>query len=160
MKKKKCTITSHDALILVSCGLTGLFFAFVLNHYWAQIQLKNEPLEFPFSFSFFYVLCFFAYFLQGLAYVFLSKQSKRTPYGRSVVFFWTQFFLSVIWLQLFFGLKMFGLSLFTLFVSFMILLGAYYFFKIIRKAAAFMLVPAGALIAFVAMLNIWFFLIR
>ena len=158
MKKEQFFITLHDVFILFLCACTGIFFAFIWDHYWVRIQLKEYPTDFPFSPAFFYLFCTVCYLFEGGAYIILSKHSKKFPYGTGITLFWLQFFLNILWLEVFFGLKFFGTALVIVFFSFMILLGAYYFFRFIKTSAAFMLLPAEALIAVTAFFNAWFFL--
>ena len=159
MKKNVCFYNFQSLSILLLCALSGLFFAFIVQEHWAKIQYQAIRETFPFSIALFYFFCLFSYLLQGYALILLSGYSKRSLYRTAVPLFWGQFILNLLWLGLFFGLKFFGLALFEIFITFILLLITFFLFRAIQIKAAVLLIPAGLLSAATGLLNAWFFIV-
>ena len=159
MKKHINFYNFQTSLILLLCLLSGLFFAFIVEEHWSRIQSPSMPEEFPFSKTFFYLFCCFSYILQGYALLLLSGHSRKSLYKTAVPLFWGQFVLSLLWLGFFFGLKFFGLALFENFITFMLQVATFSFFRAIQIKAAALLIPAGFLSAATDLINAWFFVV-
>ncbi|MBR1778112.1 MAG: tryptophan-rich sensory protein [Alphaproteobacteria bacterium] len=149
----------RSAPLLLLCACTGVFFAFILEQYWPKIQADRMTLKFPISSAVFYIFCISAYLMQGLAFLFLSAHSKRAFYETAFLLFWAQFILSVLWLGLFFGLKLFGLAFFELLSVLLILSAAFYFFRAIKKTISYLLLPSYCLLLILVILNAWFVIV-
>ena len=157
--EKNGTAPLNALVIMLLCGFAGLFFAFTVETYWTRIQYKEDPLFFPLSTVIFYSFCLIAYIMQGSGFLLLSKHHKKSLYKKAFLVFWGQFILSILWLGLFFGLKLSGLAFFDLFIAFLFLIVCFSFFRAIQMKAAFFLIPAGILIALMGMLNAWFIVV-
>ncbi len=150
---------THFFLIFIFFALSGFLFAFITETYWGKIQYENRPLSLPFSSAFFYSFCLIAYLMQGCAVYFIFQHSKKLLYDISLIFFWTQFFLGLLWLGLFFHLQYYGTAFFDLIATFLLLIFTFSSFRGVDLKAAYMLFPYGFLLLFMGLMNIWFFLV-
>lgn len=159
MLEKSLNRKLYAAFLLTLCLFTGFFFAFIWEKYWPKIQYADDPLNFPISAPIFYFFCILSYLIQGVSFIILSEHRKKTYYEVAFLLFWTQFFLSVLWLGAFFGLKQFGLALSILMMTFGALCATFYFMRTVHTTAAFLLIPAGILITWMGIFNAWFFVV-
>ena len=139
--------------------IIGYFFAFLTEQNWENIQYSTMKLPFPFPSGLFYTICILAYLLQGVCIGIIFKHSRKLFYDISLMFFWAQFCLVILWLLLFFEFHFFGTALFELITASILLTFTFASFKKVNLIAAYLLLPYGGLIIMSIAFNVWFFLV-
>lgn len=139
--------------VLALCGVTGVFFAFIATQFWDKIQYIENPLPFPTTRFVFFICCITAYLAQGVAFV-LIENNQNTKAAKQ--YFWGQFVLLALWLQLFFGLELFIGALFELLLTFFIYMLTFAAFRKIDLIAGALMIPVGIVIGFIGFVNCWF----
>ncbi len=157
MPLKRFNFKPAARLFLLLCVCIGGLFAFVMKEYWNTVQYKDMPLQLP-GVSVLYIICIFSYLTQGISFGIMTNHSQKAVYETAVLLFWGQFILGILWPGIFFGLKFFGLALVDLFAAFILMIFTFSLFRKIDLIAAYLLVPLGAFLIFIAMLNAWFYI--
>lgn len=148
--------TSSAYPVLALCGVTGAFFAFVATQFWEKIQYVENPLPFPTTRLVFFLCCIAAYLAQGVAFVLIDSADDAES---AKPYFWGQFLLTALWLQLFFGMELFIGALFELLLTFFVYMLTFAAFRKIDLIAGALMIPAGIVIGFVAFVNCWFVIV-
>ena len=157
---KILSLKYHLLLFWLISLFTGFLFAVVIDSNAGEVMGgTNGQFIMPTSKTVWLIYCCAAYLFQAAAYGIIAEIAREEDDEIPILLFWSQFFVVIVWLGLYFGLHLAGAALITLFVAVFALIFALSEFRAISLGALLMMIPYCGLICFLLFMNIYTFFV-
>lgn len=157
---KILSLKYHLIWFWVASLCAAVLFAVVIDANKGDVIAQtNGTFVMPTSGMMMLIYCSVSYLCQAAAYGIISEIARQEDDEIPVLLFWSQFFLTIVWLGLFFGLHWTGAALFDLFIGIIALIFAFSEFKAMSLTATVLMLPYIGLVCFLLFMNIFTFLV-